>query len=180
MLEKSPASLRVFEMGFGTGLNSLLTLAESANHSTDIFYHTIDIDFLPQSITGQLNFCKGFNLEKWETLFQIIHSTEIGKKIRLTPNFSFLKSKMDIRDPGEQEKIDLVYFDAFAPDDQPGLWTFNIFQTIFGWLSLNGQLITYSAKGEVRRALARAGFAVKKMPGPPGKREFIVATKENS
>ena len=165
-------------MGFGTGLNALLTLAESATHSTNIYYHTIDIDFLPRSITGKLNFCKGFNLEKWETLFQKIHSVEIGIKIRLTPNFSFLKSRMDIRDPDEQEKIDLVYFDAFAPDDQPELWTVNIFQTIYSWLSLHGQLVTYSAKGEVRRALVQAGFTVKKMPGPPGKREFIVAIKE--
>lgn len=177
VLQKSPSSLSIFEVGFGTGLNALLTLAESTKHSSDIFYHAIDTSFLPESISSELNYCKGFGLEKWEIMFHQLHTVEIGKKIQLSSSFSFLKSKMDVRIPEEQENIGLVYFDAFAPDDQPELWTYNIFQRIYSWLLPGGLLQTYSAKGEVRRALTKAGFQVKKLPGPPGKREFIVAIK---
>jgi tRNA U34 5-methylaminomethyl-2-thiouridine-forming methyltransferase MnmC len=177
LLQESPSSLCIFEVGFGTGLNALLSLAESAKYSTDIFYHAIDISFLPESISSELNFCKGFNLEQWEKAFYQMHAVEIGKKIHLSSAFSFLKSKMDIRNPERQQNIGLVYFDAFAPDDQPALWTHNVFQKIYTWLLPGAVLLTYSAKGEVRRVLTQAGFRVKKLPGPPGKREFIVAKK---
>jgi tRNA U34 5-methylaminomethyl-2-thiouridine-forming methyltransferase MnmC len=178
ILQKSPSSLCIFEVGFGTGLNALLTLAESGKYSTRIFYHAIDTSFLPESISGGLNFCKAFGLEKWQTTFHQMHAVEIGKKIQVSSSFSFLKSQMDIRNPEQQENIGLVYFDAFAPDDQPDLWTFNVFQKIYSWLLPGALLLTYSAKGEVRRVLTKAGFQVKKMPGPPGKREFILAAKQ--
>ena len=176
-LEEKHSPLRIFEMGFGTGLNALLTLAESESHSIDIFYHGIDLYFIPQSISDKLNFCQKDDLLKWQPAFQIMHASEPGKLVRLSPNFNFLRSMNDILQFDTREKFNLVYYDAFAPDDQPELWSKGIFEKIYDWLLPGALLLTYSAKGEVRRALEKGGFKVKKMPGPPGKREFIVANK---
>ena len=177
LLNNNSTMIRVFEMGFGTGLNALLTLAESDKYSVKVSYHAIDLFLLPESITSGLNYCQSPEMAKWESSFQMMHSAKIGEKISLSPNFIFLKSNMDISLFDTEDKFDLVYYDAFGPDDQPEVWTASIFQKVQSWLVTGAILVTYSAKGQVRRSLEQSGFRTKKLPGPPGKREFIVAEK---
>ncbi|NNK28682.1 MAG: SAM-dependent methyltransferase, partial [Flavobacteriaceae bacterium] len=76
----------------------------------------------------------------------------------------------------DEDQFDLIYFDAFGPRVQPELWTKEIFKKMFLALKHNGVLVTYSAKGSVRRNMLEVGFAVERLPGPPGKREMLRAT----
>ncbi|HEY1872284.1 MAG TPA: MnmC family methyltransferase, partial [Chitinophagaceae bacterium] len=104
-------------------------------------------------------------------------SCEWEKEIAITPNFNFKKKKANLLNFETSETFELIYFDAFAPNAQPELWTKEVFEKMFSILSLNGVLVTYCSKGDVRRAMQATGFTIEKLPGPPGKREMIRAIK---
>jgi len=169
-------SVRILEVGFGTGLNALLTLTESIRLHLDIYYHAVEKYPLTDSEYKQLNFEKLVSPSPKGILHQL-HSCPWGHPEKISNRFTLYKEEADFRQMNPPPGINLVYFDAFSPDKQPELWTGNVFSSIEE-VSVPGTiLVTYSSKGIVRRALTSCGFDVFKVPGPPGKREIIRAIK---
>jgi tRNA U34 5-methylaminomethyl-2-thiouridine-forming methyltransferase MnmC len=169
--------LYIFEMGFGTGLNALLTLVESEKWNRRIYYETIEPFPLDKEPIKSLNFCQQLQRNDLQSLFEKMHSCAWENKIPVTENFILKKLKTNLLNYETEKNFDLIYFDAFDPNVQPELWTKEVFEKMFSMLNPESVLVTYSSKGSVRRAMQTAGFIVEKLPGPPGKREIIRANK---
>jgi tRNA U34 5-methylaminomethyl-2-thiouridine-forming methyltransferase MnmC len=167
----------IFEMGFGTGLNALLSVIEAKNWQRNVLYETVEAFPLENSITQQLNYCEALAQASWQPVFELLHACEWNKVQAITDLFSFKKINAPLADYAPGEPINIIYYDAFAPAAQPELWTKEVFERLLGFLAPDGILVTYCSKGDVRRALLAAGFSVEKIPGPPGKREMIRARK---
>jgi len=169
--------VNIFEMGFGTGLNALLTMIEAEKLERAIHYEAIEQFPLDNKEIGSLNYCTQLGRQDLQMVFEQLHHCEWEKTIKFTPKFTFKKSAAHLLDFETPETFELIYFDAFAPNVQPELWTKEIFDKMFEMLEQGGILVTYCSKGDVRRAMQAAGFVIEKLPGPPGKREMIRATK---
>ncbi|MDA3879181.1 MAG: tRNA (5-methylaminomethyl-2-thiouridine)(34)-methyltransferase MnmD [Prolixibacteraceae bacterium] len=171
-------TINIFEVGFGTGLNTLLTIIESDKTNQNINYYSIEKYPLTNTEYTQLNYSKltGFNCNP---TFLSMHDCEWGKTIKLTTNFLFTKIRGDINayQFTECPLFDLIYYDAFAPNKQNGVWDKAIFELIYKHCAPGAVLVTYCARGEVRRTLQSVGFKTEKVAGPPGKREMLRAIK---
>ncbi len=165
-------TINILEVGFGTGLNALLTLTENETQKKDIYYEAIEKFPLDIEIINQLEF-KGFNYN----VFLQIHKPEWEKETYLNKYFVLKKLKTDLIDYEPNKKFDLIYFDAFAPDKQPELWTENIFEKLYKSTNTDGIFVTYSAKGIVKQALRNVGYKVQRLDGPKGKRHMVRAIK---
>jgi len=166
----------ILEVGFGTGLNAVLTFSENAKSEKTIYYETIEKYPLSTDIIADLlnnNFVE-------PELTKQIHDAPWEKEIMISYNFCLKKIKTDLKTYLPEHTFDLIYFDAFAPEKQPELWTDEIFKKIYDATKQNGILVTYSAKGTVKQALRAAGFIVKRLPGPKGKRHMVQAVKITS
>jgi tRNA U34 5-methylaminomethyl-2-thiouridine-forming methyltransferase MnmC len=168
--------LRILEVGFGTGLNALLTAIVSKSGNREVFYTSVEKYPLNDEMTGSLNHYE-FAGENGKEIFRLIHSAPWNKSIKICRNFFLEKTEADFTNFALNGKFDLIYFDAFGPDKQPEMWTMEIFSKIALATCTNGVLVTYSAKGEVKRSLKSCGFEVTLLPGPPGKRQMIRAFK---
>jgi len=164
--------ISIFEMGFGSGLNALLTLEYAINHNLNINYHTVEKHPILEDVYTKLEFVKGT-----ENNFNKLHNAPWGKEIKINENFSLKKINIDLNAYNHIEKYDLVYFDAFSPDIQANLWSEEIFAKIYKQMNAGGIFMTYSVKGIVKRALKSVGFKIEKIPGPKGKREILRAYK---
>ena len=173
-----PGDLSVFEVGFGTGLNALLACNWAITHNRSLCYHTIEKFPIPPDIVGRLNFtaCLPAIPEATE-LFHTIHLSPWNEKVNLHPCFSMQKIQGDMTVYNPDTYFDVVFFDAFSPDRQPEMWTAEIFRKLYEHMHTGGVLATYCVKGLVKRRLKEAGFAIEKLPGPPGKREILRAVK---
>jgi tRNA U34 5-methylaminomethyl-2-thiouridine-forming methyltransferase MnmC len=169
----SARRLNIFEMGFGTGLNALLTLVESEKQEDIIYYETIELFPLDNAQARSLNYCDKLQRNDLQKKFEQLHDCEWEKEILITPNFNFKKTRAGLLNFETSETFELIYFDAFDPNAQPKLWTEEVFNKMFSILNPDGILVTYSSKGDVRRAMQAAGFSIEKIPGPPGKREMV-------
>ena len=169
-------TVRIFEAGFGTGLNAFLTAVEASSHSRKISYTSIEKYPVPLSIIDGLNY-KDFFSGKHGYLFERIHECKWNIPEVISNNFTLTKIKGDLTVCEIEGSFDLIYFDAFGPDKQPEMWTDEVFKKISGITARNGILVTYSAKGSVQRILKKNGFEVILLPGPPGKRQVIRAVK---
>lgn len=170
--------VKVLEIGFGTGLNALLALHYAHQHNLKIDYFTLEKFPVALDVVSQLNYTNLLNCESCGQKFEHLHSAVWDNRVEIDTNFSFTKNKVDLCSFNfEKQKFDVVFFDAFSPDRQPELWTDEIFQRIYKQCNIGAILTTYCAKGSVRRALIAAGFNVERLPGPPGKREILRATK---
>jgi tRNA U34 5-methylaminomethyl-2-thiouridine-forming methyltransferase MnmC len=167
----------VLEIGFGTGLNALLTLIEADKHKNRIYYTAIEPHPLPQTETSELNYCKQLSQPHYQPLFEKMHGVEWEEMFEITENFRLTKTKNSLPDFSMENYFFLIYFDAFDPRAQPELWTKEVFQKLYSMMIDGGILVTYCSKGIVRRAMQSAGFSVEKIPGPPGKKEMIRAVK---
>ncbi len=169
-------TIKILEVGFGTGLNCFLTLIENFKQNKNIEYHGVELHPLSESIINQLNY---FNLHKsdYANQFKLIHSCEWNKPNLIQHNFQLLKHHSNIVEFKPSEKFNLIYYDAFAPNHQAELWTKDTFEKIYNLLLDNGILVTYCAQGQMKRNLKEVGFNVKALQGPPGKREMTVAFK---
>ncbi|MDR2087146.1 MAG: tRNA (5-methylaminomethyl-2-thiouridine)(34)-methyltransferase MnmD [Dysgonamonadaceae bacterium] len=163
-------TVRVLEMGFGTGLNALLTALESQKRNIRTTYITLEKYPVSPAIIRQLNYG-----EIDENLFRRIHAAEWETVLPLTPFFTLQKIRCDFNTYPYSDRYDVVYYDAFAPGKQPEVWSQELFDKLFRALNPGGVLTTYCAQGHVRRMLQRAGFTVERIPGPPGKREMLRA-----
>jgi tRNA U34 5-methylaminomethyl-2-thiouridine-forming methyltransferase MnmC len=171
--------LQILEMGFGTGLNALLTLIESEKIDKRISYTAIEPFPLTETEFLQLNYCMLLRKPALQSLFEELHSCEWVKDIQIIREFTFHKIMTDLINFSTNQLFNLIYYDAFAPGAQPELWTKDIFEKLFNMMDFNGILVTYCSKGDVRRAMLEAGFSVEKIPGPRGKREMMRARKES-
>ena len=169
---------KVLEVGFGTGLNCLLTAIRAEKTKSKTVYFTTEKYPLDEQITRQLNYGSLISKEA-RLLFQKIHECKWEKMKQITTYFQLCKLETDITKnrPIASDSCHIVYFDAFGPDKQPEMWTPAIFGRIFETTLHNGVFVTYSAKGAVRRQLTAIGFKAERLPGPPGKKEMLRGIK---
>jgi tRNA U34 5-methylaminomethyl-2-thiouridine-forming methyltransferase MnmC len=170
--------VHILEMGFGTGLNALLTLIKSEKSSRPVHYTGVEKFPLPFGIIEQLNYPQLLDTGSMEK-FHSLHKAAWNQEIKITADFTLCKIENDLQEVLlNPYTFDLVYYDAFGPEVQPELWNDQIFRKIAMVMKPCGILVTYSAKGSVRRALKNVGLEVEKLPGPPGKREVTRAIKK--
>ena len=168
----------VLEIGFGTGLNAFLTLLTADTDQRNIHYTTLERYPVTPALIEQLTYPELICPERKDD-FQALHQAAWNTDVQLTPYFTLHKVETDFTSYTFPATYDVIYFDAFAPEKQPEMWTQSLFDTLCQQLNPQGILTTYCAKGAVRRMLQAAGFTVERLPGPPGgKREILRATKE--
>jgi tRNA U34 5-methylaminomethyl-2-thiouridine-forming methyltransferase MnmC len=166
----------ILEMGFGTGLNALLTMIHCANSSQVVHYETVEAYPLEISQIKKLNYLEELKVSSnLRTNFMRLHELSWGE-IHQFPKFTFRKHLLKLEEVNLDHKFDIVFYDAFAPLTQEELWTPKIFQHLSQFLNQDAILVSYCAKGSFKRALMSAGFKIEKIPGPPGKREMIRGT----
>jgi len=183
LLEKGEggfSSINILEIGLGTGLNALLTHLEILKNPIHIYYTALEAFPLNAEIINQLNYIELLDAKPHRAFFDHIHSCEWGKDIPLSPYFVLHKIKNTLQVVKFENQFDIIYFDAFGPRVQPEMWTEEIFTKIYAATKSDGFLVTYCAKGEVKRTLRKVGFTVETLQGPPGKREMVRARKNNS
>lgn len=170
--------INILEVGFGTGLNALLSIIESDKTQQKINYCGIEKYPLSENEYSTLNYSDltGFDCNP---TFQAMHDRNWGETIKLTSHFKLTKIKADIKDLDFTPLpfFDLIYYDAFAPSKQPDVWNKSIFEKIHQHAASGAILVTYCAQGAVRRNIENTGFNVERIPGPPGKREMLRAIK---
>jgi tRNA U34 5-methylaminomethyl-2-thiouridine-forming methyltransferase MnmC len=168
----------ILEVGFGTGLNAWLTLKAANQKRVSTYYDALEPYPLGSAAYMKLNYPAFESDETLQSSFIAMHESAWNKATRLTEFFIFRKIKMKFEEfIHGKNRYDLVYFDAFSPEVQPELWTENIFVRVHSFIKPGGILVTYSAKGSVRRNLIKSGFRVERLAGPTGKREMIRANK---
>ncbi len=165
----------ILEIGFGTGLNALLTYF--AAKSRRISYTGIEAYPLSEELLAELNYAQQISEPSAHKIFQQLHQASWNKAVQISPTFTLIKYQGLLQEFNTTGHYDLIYFDAFAPDTQPELWTKVVFTQLFGMTKPGAILTTYSVKGTVRRYLIEAGFEVEKIPGPPGKRSMLRARR---
>lgn len=171
-------SVAILEIGFGTGLNCLITLIEAQKRKLSIAYTGVEAYPVTLEELQELNYISELKADAFEPQFQKMHASTWSESITLADNFSLRKQQKDFMQIDDIAAFNLIYFDAFGARVQPELWTEIIFEKMFAALKPNGVLVTYAAKGSVRRAMLAVGFEVERLPGPPGKREMLRATKK--
>ena len=160
--------INVLEIGFGTGLNAIITLLESKKLDLKVDY--VGVEAYPVSISEveALDYCSHMDLPNCRELLELMHSSPWEVDVDLGSGFKMKKEKKDFREIDHENLFNLVYFDAFGARVQPDLWTEEVFEIMYRAMKENGVLVTYAAKGSVRRALQAVGFTVERLPGPPG------------
>lgn len=172
-------TIHVLEIGFGTGLNALLTAIEANNHKRKVVYYSLEPFPIEEALAVGLNFGTLSESIDNDELFKKIHHCKWNRPVEINDYFTLIKFDNSL------EQIDfgcsvfhVVYFDAFGPDKQPELWNEKLFAKIARNLFSPSILTTYSTKGDVKRALKKVGFKIEKLAGPPGKREVLRAILE--
>lgn len=172
--------LRILEIGFGTGLNALLTLLDRRLSPDTTAYVSVEPNPLPLELVARLNYPNVIpNLDALN-LFAALHDAPWNSVATVLNRFRLRKIRGRVQHADLGGPFDLVYFDAFAPDKQPEMWTTDVFTKIHGVMNDDGVLVTYCAKGEVKRTLKSVGFEVETLPGFGGKREMTRAWKTSA
>ena len=169
--------LAILEIGFGTGLNAMITLLEQQKRSLSVDYVGVEGYPVANEEVQKLNYVKELKAEQYQEDFEKLHSVSWGTAHKIKPGFVLTKRNQFFKEITDQDRFNLIYFDAFGARVQPDLWTVEIFKRMYNALKKGGVLVTYSAKGSVRRAMEEVGFEVSRLPGPPGKREMLRAVK---
>lgn len=170
-------TLAVLEIGFGTGLNAFLTFLEAESRQLEIRYEAIEAYPLSMEQVRQLNYPAMLHAENYADQFLRMHQCQWSMPAVLSENFQFKKELQRFEDIDYEKKFDLIYFDAFAPNAQPELWEPEVLSKMYKALKKGGVLVTYCAKGVVKRRLTALGFTVEAIKGPPGKREMTRCMK---
>jgi tRNA U34 5-methylaminomethyl-2-thiouridine-forming methyltransferase MnmC len=167
-------NLRVFEMGFGTGLNAILAKIWSEKEKISIKYHTVEAYPVPLEVISQLNYT---NIIGHQQDFISIHTSSWGDEHMISDHFVFCKWQSTIESLELNELFDAIFFDAFSPSFQPHLWEEKNIKKMYDLLRQGGVLTSFCAQGAFKRHLKAVGFIVEALPGPPGKREMTRAIK---
>ncbi|MCX6296551.1 MAG: tRNA (5-methylaminomethyl-2-thiouridine)(34)-methyltransferase MnmD [Bacteroidetes bacterium] len=192
MASKGIQEINILEIGFGTGLNTILTLLETEKLNVKTNYTSLEAYPLGAEITSQLNYSKLITSTDREiqpfdsaqndnneliNTFNNIHTCDWEKEIEFSKHFTLHKIKNTLQEVSFKNSFDLIYFDAFGPRVQPEMWTEELLRKIFDATKPGGCIVTYCAKGEVKRTLKKVGYIVETLPGPPRKREMVRGTK---
>ena len=173
--------INILELGFGTGLNVLVTINEFLKTDKNHIFHYFTLEKYPVLLTEveQLDYPSLFSNRKITEINEKIHHSEWNTPVEIIPNFYLTKFKCDFYQLENLEipPIELVYYDCFGARVQPDLWEKPLFKMVADKMKTNALLTTYASKGSVRRNLQELGFEVEKKAGPPGKREMINARK---
>jgi tRNA U34 5-methylaminomethyl-2-thiouridine-forming methyltransferase MnmC len=174
--ERSRTALghQILEVGFGTGLNALLAMRWAEEHQVEVHFTTLETNVLSIELAEQLNYASS---EQERFVFLKMHAAVWNQDVVITPHFTLHKAQREVQSEASEAQFDVIFFDAFGPPTQPEMWTPDVFQRMFNALKPEGILVTYCAKGQVRRDMQSVGFTVERLPGPPGKREMMRATK---
>lgn len=173
----SEEELTIFEMGFGTGLNALLTLDYALANNKKINYLGIEAFPVDVEMIDDLNYVESIDLDLWAA-FDQMHNCPWNEKFDLFENFQLTKIHQKIEDyEPVPESIDIIYFDAFGPRAQGDMWELPVLEKMAQMIKPGGILVTYCAQGQFKRHLKSLGFTIERLPGPPGKREMTRATK---
>jgi tRNA U34 5-methylaminomethyl-2-thiouridine-forming methyltransferase MnmC len=170
-------TVSILEIGFGTGLNAFITLLESEQKSQFIDYVGVEAYPVSADEVVSMNFVSELNASGKQFLFDKMHSTKWEEKFQISEYFDLTKRKQFFEEIDDENQFDLIYFDAFGYRVQPELWSTDIFRKMYNSLKQNGVLVTYAARGVVKRSMMEVGFIVEKLPGAPGKREMFRARK---
>lgn len=179
LFRRHPRKVRILEAGFGTGLNALLAWLWADQHRIQVHYTALEIDPVPLPLAASLNYPSVMSPHTPDAAsnFLQLHEAPWDISAVLSPHYELHKSVCSIETFSAAGCCDLIFFDAFAPAAQPELWTQDVFARMFEALDPGGILVTYCAKGSVKRNMRYAGFEVERLPGPPGKREMTRAGK---
>ena len=167
-------AIRILEIGFGTGLNALLSFQEAVKNQQPVHYTAIELFPLSPEETARINHG---SLLLMQDVFDYLHASPWNEEVIFNPFFTLLKKKESVLNLGDLHAINCIYFDAFAPTDQPELWTQAVFENLFQMLSPKGILVTYCSKSIIRKNMEAVGFTIQKLPGPHGKRDMVKAVK---
>ncbi len=162
--------VRMFEVGFGSGLNALLTARRAAGAGVGVEYHAVELYPVPREVWSAMDYAA-------DPLFTALHEARWDALMQVAPYMRLKKMACDLADAEFGTTFDVVYMDAFAPDTQPELWTPEVFGRLYAATAPGGMLVTYSAAGGVKRALRAAGYEVHRLPGALGKRHMLRALK---
>jgi tRNA U34 5-methylaminomethyl-2-thiouridine-forming methyltransferase MnmC len=166
----------ILEVGFGTGLNALLTALYASEHSIKVNYISLEKYPLSPAVISQLNY-GSLTGEGGEELFGAIHEAPWNIPVSITRWFTLHKTVSDLTTDQPEGLFDIVFFDAFGPDKQPEMWSMEVMRKIADAMHAGSVFVTYSAKGNLKRMLRALGMEVTLLPGPPGKRVFTRAVK---
>ncbi len=172
----SKPTVRILEIGFGTGLNAIISLIEQSS-TNNIHYDGVEAFPVKETEWRALNYLEQLEASTLQGVFDRMHESPWNEPVTLTASFTLTKIQKKFDAINAVSRYDLIYFDAFGARVQPELWTEEIFKIMYQAIKTNGVLVTYSAKGSVRRAMQKVGFTVERLPGPPGKREMLRAVK---
>ena len=171
------SDMHIFEMGFGTGLNALLSWKYADENKVHMHYTALELYPVPDNVISQINY--GKLLPGYAEKFTMMHQAEWNKEIELSENFTLTKLNQSLTDIAlSKDQFNVVYFDAFAPSKQPELWTAAIFKKVYDVMAVNAVLTTYCSKSIVRKDMMSVGFRVEKLQGPHGKRDMVRAWKD--
>ena len=169
-------SIAILEIGFGTGLNAFITFLEAKKTNLTIDYVGVEAYPIEMEEAMEMNYPNEIDVSE-TTVFKKIHEFSWDLKNQLSDNFMLTKRKQFFQDIQDEASFDLIYFDAFGFRVQPDLWSDTIFVAMFKALKPNGILVTYACRTSIKNAMLSAGFSVEKLPGAPGKREMLRASK---
>jgi tRNA U34 5-methylaminomethyl-2-thiouridine-forming methyltransferase MnmC len=176
-LFEKKSTVNILEIGFGTGLNAFITYLESKKRRQEIDYFGVEAYPVSAEEVSAMNYAKELNAMDDFSVFQMMHACAWEENRKLSDFFNLTKKKQFFETIDDQSVFDLIYFDAFGYRVQPELWSVDVFSKMFVALKQNGILVTYAARGVVKRNMIEAGFKVEKLEGPPGKREMFRARK---
>lgn len=165
--------ITILEIGLGSGLNALLTAEEAEKQKKQTFYYAIELYPVDKSVIAGLEYYNN-------PVFRKLHDAKWGETVQISPYFSIHKIEASLINYKFDETFDLIYFDAFAPDTQPEMWSEAVFAELWRCMAQGGELVTYSSKGVVKQNLRNTGFEVKRLPGALGKHHMLRAVKKDS
>lgn len=170
-------SVSILEIGFGTGLNAFITYLEAKNANQKIDYTGVEAFPVSEEDALKMNYVSELEAKSYENIFLKMHEVDWNEKVVLDDTFTLEKQNKKFQEIADENKYDLIYFDAFGFRVQPELWSLEIFQIMFKALKSKGILVTYACRSSIKNAMLESGFKVEKLNGPPGKREMLRASK---
>lgn len=168
----------ILEIGFGTGLNAFITYLESQKAQQSIDYVGVEAYPISSEEVLKMNYVSELHAKSDRAIFELMHQCHWEEKTSLSAHYHLTKRMQFFDTISDENCFDLIYFDAFGYRVQPELWSTAIFKKMYDSLKSKGVLVTYAARGVVKRSLQEVGFTVEKLEGPPGKREMFRATKQ--
>lgn len=178
LLQQSKRNVAILEIGFGTGLNAFVTYLEGDKNGFEIDYVGVEAYPVKEEEAFAMNYANTLGKLEQEDVFKRMHQCSWEIQHKISDAFFLTKKQQFFQDINYSNQFDIIYFDAFGYQYQPELWSTEIFAKMFAALQEEGLLVTYAARGAVKRSLKEVGFSVVKMEGPPGKREMMVGFKK--